>query len=391
MFLKLEPANLIYFISVIVGTITGIIILIYSLRRNKLNFPLALYFLSLSAAIFIVLLINSGLMVHFPKLYRTGNIFGWIFVPMPFLYVQCITQNRSLKWYDALHFIPLLIYSIDFAPVLFLENEEKIKLILDDIKDPNQFTRFNQSRFFPKGFHQFFRTALINVYWIVQIVTLVRWQKSLKRDQTKFEKDWKVWIASFMVLQFFLFFPYYLTFFWLDSSLAFTLVHSSAAILLFFSAVLLYFYPKLLYGINEVKYVSDQIPHTVESQKADKPDHYQEEKMRELGGLITKWIDEKQVYLNHGYSIQDFARDTQVPYYQISACITRSLDSTFSDLLNKKRVEYCLELIQKGEYSNYTLEALSHKCGFNNRNSFSSAFKKFTGMTPSEYTRRLKI
>lgn len=390
MFLKLDLANIIYFTSVIVGTITGLILFVYSLRRNKSNIPLSLYFLSLSAAIFLVLLINSGLMVHFPNLYRTGNIFALIFVPMPFLYVQCITQNRTLKWYDAFHFIPLLIYSIDFAPVLLLENEEKVKLILDDIKDPNQFTGFNQSRFFPKGFHQFFRTVLINVYWLVQILVLVKWQKSLKRDQTKFEKDWKVWIASFMVLQFFLFFPYYLTLFWLDSSLAFTLVHSSGAILLFSSAVLLYFYPKLLYGVNEVKYVSDQIPQN-ESQKADKPDLNQEAKMRELATLITNWIDEKKVYLKHGYSIQDFARDTQVPYYQISACITRYLDSTFSDLLNKKRIEYSLKLLQKGNYSKFTLEALSHECGFNNRNSFSSAFKKFTGMTPSEYSRGLKI
>lgn len=390
MFLKLDLANIIYFTSVIVGTITGLILFVYSLRRNKSNIPLSLYFLSLSAAIFLVLLINSGLMVHFPNLYRTGNIFALIFVPMPFLYVQCITQNRTLKWYDAFHFIPLLIYSIDFAPVLLLENEEKVKLILDDIKDPNQFTGFNQSRFFPKGFHQFFRTVLINIYWLVQILVLVKWQKSLKRDQTKFEKDWKVWIASFMVLQFFLFFPYYLTLFWLDSSLAFTLVHSSGAILLFSSAVLLYFYPKLLYGVNEVKYVSDQIPQN-ESQKADKPDLNQEAKMRELATLITNWIYEKKVYLKHGYSIQDFARDTQVPYYQISACITRYLDSTFSDLLNKKRIEYSLKLLQKGNYSKFTLEALSHECGFNNRNSFSSAFKKFTGMTPSEYSRGLKI
>lgn len=391
MLLKLDLANIIYFISVIVGSITGIILLIYSLKGNKSNIPLALSFLMLAASMFFALLINSGLMAEFPTLYRTGNIFALVFIPLPYIYIRCITQNRSLHWMDALHFIPMVVYVVDYAPVLFLPEEEKLKLILAEINNPNRFTEFNQSRFFSTGFHLNFRTLLINFYWVLQIISLNKWQKSLNREQTKFEKDWKVWMVSFMAFQFFLFFPYYLTFFWLDNRLAFMLIHFTGAILLVSSAILLYFYPKLLYGLNEVKYVSDQIPQTVELQKADKISPSHDLKMKQLGDLITKWIDEKKIYLIHGYSIQDFARDTNIPYYQISACINHAMDSTFSDLLNKKRIEYCLELFQKGDFSNYTFEALAKECGFNNRNSFSTAFKKFTGKTPSEYNRSLKI
>ncbi|MCL6259822.1 AraC family transcriptional regulator [Aquiflexum sp. TKW24L] len=389
MLLKLDLANTIYFSSVIVGTVTGAILLVYSMTRNKSNIPLALAFLSLSFAIFLALLINSGLMADFPGLYRTGNIFALIFIPMPFLYVLNITQNRTLKWYDAFHFIPSLIYLIDFWPVLMLSQDEKLTLIIAEINDPNQFIGFNQSRFFPKGFHLIFRTAWVNVYWILQIAALVYWQKGLKRAQNRFEKDWKSWIIFFLVLEFFLFFPYYLTFFWLESSLAFIFIHSSASILLFSSAVLLYFYPKLLYGLNEVKFVTDQILPAKEIEVAGIPDPSQEIKMKELGMLITNWIEEKEVYLKHGYSIQDFARDTQIPYYQISACINRSLDSTFADLLNKKRIDYSMRMLQNGIFSNYTLEALSKECGFNNRNSFLAAFKKFTGTTPSDFKKNL--
>jgi AraC-like DNA-binding protein len=389
MLLKLDLANIIYFSSVIVGTITGAILLVYSVRRNRSNIPLALAFISLSFAVFFAFLINSGLMVEFPRLYRTGNISALIFIPMPFLYILTITQNRTLKWYDSLHFIPALIYLVDFLPVYMLSQDEKISLILAEINDPNKFSSFNQSWIFPDGFHLKFRTVWVNVYWILQIAALVYWQKGLNRDQNRFEKDWKSWMIFFLVLEFFLFFPFYLTFFWFEKSLAFTFVHYSASILLLASAVLLYFYPKLLYGLNEVKFVTDQIVPVKDIEVVGIEDPSQEIRMKELGLVITNWIEEKQVFLKHGYSIQDFARDTHIPYYQISACITRSLGSTFADLLNKKRIDYSMKMLQNGIFSNYTLEALSRECGFNNRNSFLAAFKKFTGTTPSEFKKNL--
>jgi AraC-like DNA-binding protein len=312
---------------------------------------------------------------------------------MPFLYVLCITQKRSLKWYDAFHFIPVLVYIIDFGPVLLLSSEEKLKLILAEIKDPNLFIGFNQSRFFSTGFHLNFRTGLINFYWILQIAVLFNWQKRLNREQNKFEKDWRSWMVLFLILEFFLFFPYYLTFFWLDRNLAFAFIHSSGSILLLSSAVLLYFFPKLLYGLNELKFVLDQIPSpsVMENKENGKSDPEEELKMKELGSIILAWIEEKEVYLKHGYSIQDFARDTHIPYYQISACISRSLDTSFSDLMNKKRIEFAMRILENGKFPNYTLEALSKECGFNNRNSFLAAFKKFTGTTPSDFKKHLSL
>jgi AraC-like DNA-binding protein len=391
MLLKLDFTNLIYFMSVVVGFITGLVLVVYSWNKNRFNLPLAFTFLSLSAAIFFAFLINSGLMYEFPDLYRTGNIFGLIFSPMPFIYILCITQNRTLKWFDLIHFIPVIIYVVDFGPILFLPKEQKLALILSEIQDPNLFTNFNQSRFFPGGFHQNFRIVLINVYWILQLVVLLKWNKNLTRDTSRFEKDWNTWIIFFMALQFFLFAPYYLTFFWLDVNLAFSLVHFSGSILLLTSAVLLFFYPKLLYGLNELKYTSDQIQVGFKENEPERvPDPNEELKLKELGKIIIKWVEEKEVFLKHGYTIQDFARETQIPYYQISACISKSLNTTFADLLNKKRVEYSIKMIQNGILSHYTLEALSKECGFNNRNSFLTAFKKFTGFTPSDYKKQFQ-
>lgn len=385
----LDFNNIFFFVSVIIGLQTGVIVMVYSIRKNKKSIPLALTFLSLSLAIFFSMLINSGMMVHFPNIYRTGNIFALIFVPMPFIYMRCVTQNRNLSWTDGFHFIPMAIYIIDYSPVLFLSTAEKLELILQDINDPNRFTEFRQSMFFPDGFHQTSRTILINIYWLLQVGLLFKWQKNINRPFNKFEKEWRVWIIFFMTFQFFLFMPFYLTYFWFEKELVFMLVHFTGAILLMLSAMLLYFFPQLLYGLDEIKYVTDQIIKLETSPKTDKSGTQSDEKMEELGHIILDWMDEKKVYLNQRYSIQDFARDTNIPYYQLSACINHYLNTNFADLLNKKRIEHSIDLLQKGEFANYTLEALSAESGFNNRNSFVLAFKKFTGTTPSEFRKNL--
>jgi AraC-like DNA-binding protein len=390
MFLELDFSTIVYFISVIVGFITGIILFIYSIKKNKSNLPLAYTFLSLSISMFFSLLIYSGLFVHFPDLYRIGNIFGYIFVPLPFIYVQSITKNRSFLWTDLLHFIPALIYIIDFFPIFLLSSEEKLALIQLEISDINTFTQYRQSWIFPDGFHQTFRTILISLYWLMQSRLLFQWKKKKKNILNSFEKEWVIWIIFFMTFQFLMFFPFYLTFLFISKELIFSLIHLTAAVLLVLSAFLLYLFPRLLYGLNQLKYVSDQIVKSKSDQPTKIKDQLQEYKFLELKEVMTKWIEEEKVYLKQGYTIRDLAKDTQIPYYQIAEFINHYLNTSFSDLMNERRIDYCVELLKKGDFSNYTLEAISEECGFSNRNSFASAFKKFKGLTPSEFQKGLK-
>jgi AraC-like DNA-binding protein len=42
-------------------------------------------------------------------------------------------------------------------------------------------------------------------------------------------------------------------------------------------------------------------------------------------------------------------------------------------------------MLSNPEYSNYTIVAIGLEAGFNSKASFYRAFRKFEGMTPSEY------
>lgn len=54
-------------------------------------------------------------------------------------------------------------------------------------------------------------------------------------------------------------------------------------------------------------------------------------------------------------------------------------------MVNQMRIEKAKSMLPSYKENNYTLNTLAEICGFNSRAVFSSAFKKSTGMTTSQW------
>ena len=105
---------------------------------------------------------------------------------------------------------------------------------------------------------------------------------------------------------------------------------------------------------------------------------------RQLNDLMT----EKKPFLQSKYHIKDLADELQIPVHQLSAFLNQVLGMHFSDHINKYRIDHCIELINANVSDRPSLQKLSRICGFNNRSSFTTAFKKFTGQKPFDYIKR---
>ena len=105
---------------------------------------------------------------------------------------------------------------------------------------------------------------------------------------------------------------------------------------------------------------------------------------------IEVQMDENRLFLKPGYTINDFSKDIQLPVYQVSKSLNTFKSLGFVDYINQKRVNYCVQKFKQGDWLNYTVEAVANECGFNNRNSFTNAFKKFYEVSPSEFRESLK-
>ncbi|HEY4286621.1 MAG TPA: AraC family transcriptional regulator [Puia sp.] len=111
------------------------------------------------------------------------------------------------------------------------------------------------------------------------------------------------------------------------------------------------------------------------------------EKIECISSMLEAFMQDKKPFLKIGYCIRDLGEELGIPSYQLSAFINQLLGMNFNEYCNSYRVRHCQELMQTGLVDRLNLRGLAKRCGFNNRNTLTTAFKKFTGVTPSDYSR----
>jgi AraC-like DNA-binding protein len=106
--------------------------------------------------------------------------------------------------------------------------------------------------------------------------------------------------------------------------------------------------------------------------------------------VIREYLEKEQPYLKHGYSLKQLAEDTHLPLHLLSAFINKHYKVNFNDFINEYRVNYCKVKILNDEWKYKKLEAIAEESGFSNRNTFTAAFKRVTGLNPSEFLKTIK-
>ncbi len=108
----------------------------------------------------------------------------------------------------------------------------------------------------------------------------------------------------------------------------------------------------------------------------------------DLSRQVVKLIEEEKLYKEMGLSVNEIAEKLDSQTYLVSQAINSCLGKNFFELINRYRVEEAKTLL-KDESMNYlSIVGIGYEAGFNSKTSFNTSFKKYTGMTPSEYKKR---
>ena len=93
----------------------------------------------------------------------------------------------------------------------------------------------------------------------------------------------------------------------------------------------------------------------------------------------------QKYYLDSDITLERIAKKLEINKSHLSRLISAELHTGFIDYINQLRVEEAKIYLADPEFSNYTLVAIGLESGFNSKSAFNNAFKKHTGITPSEY------
>jgi AraC-like DNA-binding protein len=104
---------------------------------------------------------------------------------------------------------------------------------------------------------------------------------------------------------------------------------------------------------------------------------------------VVQHMIDKKPYLDAELTLSGLAKDLSMSRSQLSQLINDGIGENFYDFVNKYRVEEVKRLMTDPRISNYSLLGIALEAGFKSKSTFNLIFKRFTGLTPSEYKKNL--
>ena len=96
-------------------------------------------------------------------------------------------------------------------------------------------------------------------------------------------------------------------------------------------------------------------------------------------------MDENKFYQRDDASLTRLAEELGATTHHLSQVLNESLKISFQDLIARYRVREACRMLREKEYAQVKIENIATTVGYNSKSAFNTAFKKRTGLTPSDY------
>jgi len=154
------------------------------------------------------------------------------------------------------------------------------------------------------------------------------------------------------------------------------LMDISFAVLLVFAQILVYKsmrQSEILFGIeSKPKY-----------QDSTLGDNQKKQYLKQLETVMS----EHKPYLDPMLTLPALASKARIPPRHLSQVLNEELHQNFFDYINTRRIEESKRLLREKAGRESTVMEILLEVGFNSKSSFNSAFKRYTGMTPTTFIR----
>jgi AraC-like DNA-binding protein len=104
---------------------------------------------------------------------------------------------------------------------------------------------------------------------------------------------------------------------------------------------------------------------------------------------LVEFMERSRPYLDPDLSLSGLAKSMSMGRAQLSQLINEGMGENFYDFINKYRVEEVKRLMADPSMKHYNLLGIALEAGFKSKSTFNLTFKRFTGLTPTEYRRNI--
>ncbi|HNP23950.1 MAG TPA: AraC family transcriptional regulator [Panacibacter sp.] len=360
-----------------------IAIFLFTADRGKKisNVLLALFFLALWLNLTDNFLLLKQFYLQFPQWGLWGSSMLLLCGPLLFFYVRSVLYKQHVftkkSW---LHFLPFLLLLLA-TETGFLSAGERMQMqIMQDIlnrKLPSQI-------YLGGNFIYLHFTA----YLIASLLLLKKYQKAAVNQFSNAQHITLNWLKTLVF-----FFLFLLVFGAVNSYLLLTGPAGAyfVALSLLIVVLLLFIVFVLMKALNHPGMFSGWEEQAV--QENVQPPKYagaglgENEKQLVLQN-IQQYMQLHKPYLDPELTLDDLSVKMKLKPKIVSQIINEMLEQNFFEFINTYRIEEAKRLLTKPKDKKITVLEVMYDVGFNSKSSFNTLFKKYTGITPTEFRKQ---
>lgn len=107
----------------------------------------------------------------------------------------------------------------------------------------------------------------------------------------------------------------------------------------------------------------------------------------ELKDNLMKLFEVDKIYKENNICLEILANSLNTTRHNASQVINEHFDMSFHELINTYRINEAKHILNNDHKRNLNIIEVAYEIGYNNKVTFNKAFKKDTGLTPSEFQR----
>lgn len=372
-----EILNILTLVGAIQGVFFGLLLFRLQKGNRAANRFLALFLLVFSICMVGIVGYASHWVLKFPHLALLHTPFGAIQGAPFLLYLVAMSKKdfrmRLQHW--AL-FAPFLVVAVWLAPFYALPAAEKLRLL------ELSYTQF------PESWRYIFiiSTLLSFGYIIAAYFVVIRHERVIQQVYSNFQDKTLLWTRHFLYACTGVFLTCVaMSFFdigWADS-------FSN----LFFCIVIYVFgyraiqQPEIFSDLEPEAMPEDSDISLVHPLAKYEKSGLTEERARKLLERLDDLMSTEKIFLNPSLNLQQLAVRLEIPPHQLSQLLNQFKGESFSDFINRHRVDYFKKAASDPANAHLSLLGIAFESGFNSKAAFNAVFKKMTGQTPSEFVK----
>jgi ligand-binding sensor domain-containing protein/AraC-like DNA-binding protein len=111
-------------------------------------------------------------------------------------------------------------------------------------------------------------------------------------------------------------------------------------------------------------------------------------RIEDIIAKLLHHMDEERIFLDPDLTLNKLSLRLRVHYNHLSRIINERFGLSYNDFINKYRIEEARKRLTSAEEKESMVLDIAYSTGFYSKSVFNAAFKKFTGMTPTEYRKK---